>query len=58
MIPLKSRNMAMIFTIASPSQHSKAGEEDRKLNLFAEVRIVFIENPKKYAKNLVELTSK
>lgn len=47
---IKSRNMARIFTIASPSLHSKAGEEDRKLNLFAEVRIVFIENPKKYTK--------
>lgn len=47
---IKSRNMARIFTIASPSPHSKAGKEDRKLNLFAEVRIVFIENSKKYTK--------
>lgn len=47
---IKSRNIARIFTIASPSPHSKAGEEDRKLNLFAEVRIVFIENPKKIHK--------
>jgi len=51
--------MARIFAIASPSQpraggpsqRSKAGEEDRKLNLFAEVRIVFVENPKEYTKN-------
>lgn len=62
----KKHGKARIFAIASPrqpcvgglSQCSKTGEEDRKLNLLAEVRIVFVENPKECTKKTSPRTDK